>query len=366
MKINTTRAATRLLIATLCLCVFFHSPLYADMGSSLTVTDLKGREISLPAPAERIVAMRSALGLISYMQLTTKIVGVEDLEVRASKWLGSVGRSYRLANPQLAKLPVIGSRNQPDIETLIMLAPDVIFLGSGDIRFADNLQKKTGIPVVFVDNGNLSNKREEFYTSLRVIGKLCAQKQRATEIIQRINIAVDDLQRRTRNIEMKPTVYIGGMNFRVAHGLTGTSSAYPPFQLLNIKNIADDMNKSKNLVKGRFQIDPEVLIAADPTHLFICESGLELVKADLEKPVFQSLQAINNRRVFGIIPHYYAASPDTVLAETYYMGTVLFPEEFADINVPNMADSWYQFFVGKSLYADMKRIFGGFGPLDFN
>ena len=202
---------------------------------------------------------------------------------------------------------------------------------------------------------------------MRLIGEVCDRDQRAQEIIERIDLAVADLQRRTEGIAAVPSVYIGGMNFRIAHGLTGTSAAYPPFRLLGVNNIADSVQTGNTPVKGRFTIDSEALLNADPREtLFICQSGLELALHDLQNPLYRSLRAIANKRVYGIVPHYYAASPDTVLAETYYMGTVLFPERFADIDVPSMADEWYRFFVGKSLYADMERIFGGFGPLFLN
>ncbi|MBN2793199.1 MAG: ABC transporter substrate-binding protein [Desulfuromonadales bacterium] len=360
------KALHALLIVTLLWVFNLPRPAFAGAAFPLTVNDLKGRQVSLAAPAQRIVALRAALGTVCYMQLCDQVVGVEYLESRPSEWLGSVGRSYRLANPRLAELPIIGSRNQPDPERLLSVRPDVIFIGSGDARFADNLQQKTGIPVLFVDDGDLAHKRERFYQSLRLIGTVCEREQRAEQIIARIDQAVADLRRRVQDVSEKPSVYIGGMNFRVTHGLTGTSADYPPFLLLGINNIADSALTGENSVKGRFLIDPETLLHADPKTLFVCESGLEPTRQDLKKPIYRNLSAVENRRVFGIVPHYYAASPDTVLAETYYMGTVLFSEQFSDIDVPAMADDWYRFFVGQPLYAEMAHIFGGFGPIELD
>lgn len=335
-------------------------------GGLREVIDLRGRRVSVPVPAKRIVALRSALGSVCYMGLADKVVGVEDLEARSSEWIGSIGRSYRLANPQLGKLPVIGSRSQPDAEKLMALAPDVIFTGSGDPRFADNLQRRTGIPVLFVEIGDLAKKRPRFDASLRLIGTVCGAEARAKEIIERIDQAAADLQKRTAGLTaaQRPTIYIGGMNFRVAHGLLGTSAQYPPFILLNADNIADRLTQGRSTLKGRFSLDLERLLAADPEIIFVCESGLELVQRDLQNPALQQLQAVRKKRLYGVLPHYYAASPDTVLAETYYMGTVLYPERFADIDPAAMADEWYRFFVGRPLYAKMKQLFGGFQRLD--
>ncbi len=350
------------------LVLMFHLslPAFSQAALPITVTDLKGRQVTLKEPAKRIVALRAALGLVCYMQLCDQVVGIEDIEARPSEWIGSVGRSYRLANPRLADLPIIGSRNKPDPERLLSVKPDLIFVGSGDVRLADNLQHKTGIPVLFVDNGDLARKRNRFYQSLQLIGTVCEKKKRAEQIIATIDQAVSDLHQRVKQIPKKPSVYIGGMNFRVAHGLTGTSAAYPPFLLLEANNISDAVHDGSGSVKGRFLIDPEHLVEADPETMFICESGLELSLLDLKKPIYHQLSAVKKGRVFGVVPHYYAASPDTVLAETYYMGTVLFPQQFNDIDVPSMADKWYQFFVGQPLYSEMVRIFGGFKPIDLH
>ena len=338
----------------------------ADAESQI-FTDLHGRKVSVKIPVKRIVALRASLGLVCYMGLAEQVVGVERLEVRPSEWVGSVGRSYRLANPGLANLPVIGNRNRPDPEKLIQADPDVILMGNGDSRLADNLQQKTGIPVLFVDNGDLSGQRERFYNSLRLIGSLCHRQPRANLIISRIDAAIADLKQRTSGIAEndRPKTYISGMNFRVAHGLMGTSAAYPPFMLLGANNIADHLTRKNKMVKGRFELDQERLLAADPDIIFICASGLEIVRQDLQNPTFHQLQALEKGNIFTIVPHYYAASPDTVLAETYYMGTVLYPKQFTDIKISDMADGWYRFFVGTPLYGEMERIFGGFKQLKF-
>lgn len=330
------------------------------------VTDLRGRQVDVPVPARRIVALRAALGLVCYLGLAERVVGVEDLEVRSSEWIGSLGRSYRLANPRLGRRPVIGSRSQPDAERLMAAAPDVIFTASGDARFADNLQRQTGIPVLFVDNGDLAAGRARFQASLRLIGTVCGAGERATVIIDRINAAIADLKKRTAGLadDQRPTTYIGGLNFRVAHGLLGTSSRYPPFILLGADNVAGRLTRGRGSIKGRFALDLETLLNVDPEIIFVCESGLELVRRDLKNPAIQQLRAVRRGRLYGVVPHYHAASPDTVLAETYYMGTVLYPERFADIEVERMADDWYRFFVGQPLYAEMKRLFGGFRRLD--
>ncbi|MBN2231429.1 MAG: ABC transporter substrate-binding protein [Deltaproteobacteria bacterium] len=335
-------------------------------AAATVVTDLQGREVAVQVPAKSVVALRAALGLVCYLDLADRVVGVEELENRETEWVGSVGRSYRMANPRLGGLPVIGSRNRPDVERLMAAAPDVIFTAAGDPRFADNLQRKTGIPVLFVDNGDLAGRRAAFEKSLRLIGTICGAEARAAAVIDRVEAAVADLRRRTADIPAgkRPSTYIGGMNFRVAHGLLGTSRCYPPFVLLGADNVADRLTVDRGAVKGRFSLDLETLLAVDPEIIFVCESGLELVRRDLHRPALRELRAVRAGNLYGVLPHYYAASPDTVLAETYFMGKILYPERFADLDIAAVADDFYRFFVGRPLYAEMTKIFGGFTRLE--
>jgi iron complex transport system substrate-binding protein len=88
------------------------------------------------------------------------------------------------------------------------------------------------------------------------------------------------------------------------------------------------------------------------------------VRRDLCNPALGELRAVREGKLYGVLPHYYAASPDTVLAETYFIGKVLYPERFADIDIATLADDLYRFFVGRPLYAEMTQIFGGFKRLE--
>jgi len=351
-------------IITVIVAMAFASAGYAEV-KNIVIKDIVGRTHTFSKPAERIIAVRSSLGLVCYMDLCKRVAGVENLEAQKSEWLGSVGRSYALANPYLSELPVTGSRNKPDAERIMAADPDVIFAGTGSRRFLENLQKKTGIPVVAVNNGDLFKERDQFYKSLRIIGRITDSTARAKEIIDYTDKAISDLAVRTIGIPEadKPSVYIGGLNFRTAHGITGTSRDYPPFHLVGANNVADNFATSAKLIKGRFTVDLEALLKADPDIIFICESGIELVKEDFKNSAVKSLNAIKSDNVYGLVPHYYAASPDTVLAEAYYMGKIIYPERFKDIQISEKADELYRFYTGKALYKKMEEIFGGFKKL---
>lgn len=336
----------------------------AAYSNSRTVTDLAGRQVKIATPATRLVGVQSALGLLCYMQLAAQVVGIEQEEKDPRQWVGGRGRSYRMADPHLGELPTIGSRRQIDAEALIKLQPDVIFMGWGSPQAANHLQQQTGIPVLMVHNGNLTEERYLFEQSLDLIATVCGCRERAEQLKLFIAASLTDLHQRVKDQPSPTTVYIAGLNFRVAHGLLGTSRDYPPFVLLQANNIADHFTTSKKMIKGRFSIAAENLLKADPERIFICASGEDLVCDDLSHPAFAALSAVHHHHLYRIIPHYYAASPDTVLAETYYIGSILYPQAFADIDMTTTADRFYRFFVGAPLYQQMAELFGPFAAMN--
>ncbi|MGB9804145.1 MAG: iron ABC transporter substrate-binding protein, partial [Desulfofundulus sp.] len=60
------------------------------------VTDLAGRQVEVPVPARKVVAIGpGALRLVCYVNGADKVVGVENLEKRQP-----TGRPYILAHPE--------------------------------------------------------------------------------------------------------------------------------------------------------------------------------------------------------------------------------------------------------------------------
>lgn len=329
-----------------------------------TVTDLAGRKVTVPKRVERAVALKGALSILCYLDAVSGIVGVEAEELPSTRWIGSKGRTYSMAYPHLGRLPAVGSRNKPNPEKIISLKPQVIFIGGGK-NAAEQLQRQTGIPVVVLDAGDLGPAKEEFYRSLSLAAEVMGKKERAAKIIDRVEKEFEELRRRTAQIPAtaQKKIYIGGLQFKVGHGLLGTSREYPPFMAVNAVNVADRLPINQTLVKGRFSIDAEALLMLNPEIIFISESGRDATLKDLENPLFRTLPAVRTGQMYGLLPHYYSADPATVLAEAWYVGKVLYPERFKEIEIAAKADELYLFFNGRPLYTELEKLFGGFRPL---
>lgn len=341
------------------------APAASPDNGTTTLTDMTNRAVALNATPERVIGVGAgSLRMLVYLNASEMVVAVDERD-RQPMTAGAPGmpsgedRPYLLANPSLADLPTAG-RITGDPELIMARQPDVVFVTFATAKDAQTLQEKAGAPVVALVTGDLGANRAAFYGSLRTMGKALDREERAEEVLAYINATIDDLQRRTRDIPVgeRPRVYIGGVAFNGAHGFLSTDPAYAPFMLLGAKNVATDTG-----VAGQVMIDKEKLIEWNPDVIFIDEASATLVEADLRDPVLGSLDAVKAGRVYGVMPYnWYANNYDTVLADAYFIGKTLYPQQFADVDPAQKADEIYRELDGGPAYEGMQAIFGGFGP----
>lgn len=328
------------------------------------ITDLAGREVELAVPVKRVVAIGpGALRLVTYDEGASMVVGIEEIEKKPSP-----GRSYMLAYPDLKKLPSIGQGGPdtaPNEESLVGVKPDVIFVSTlVDKEKANQLQAKTGIPVVVLSYGNAATFDENLYNSISMIGVIIGKEKRAQDVVAYLKQSEKDLGERTKGVPEgnKAKAYVGAVGMKGVHGIESTQAKYPPFMFIGAKNVVDETGKS-----GSFMIDKEKLISWDPDILFLDAGGYALVTEDYKKnpALYQSLSAVKKGQVYNQIPYNnYSTNIETAFADSYYAGKIIFPQQFQDIDPIKKSDEIYQFLLGKPLYSEMERDLGGFKKLE--
>jgi iron complex transport system substrate-binding protein len=339
-----------------------------SVKETVKITDALGREVEVPKNVSRVICSGpGCLRLIVYLNATNKVVGIEEFEKQKS-W----GMPYLLANPELLNHTVIGYGGKdhvgegPNLEQVLIVKPDVIFATYISKKKADDIQQKTGIPVVVLSYGKLATfSNEDLFKSLRIAGKILNKEDRAEEVIKFIKDCQRDLNNRTKDIpdDKKPTVYVGGIRQPTFGVLLSTCPRYPPFVAVNAKNVADELNDNKPVV-----ISKEKLLMWNPDIIFIDEYYRGEIKNDYakDKEFYNSLKAFKTGNVYGLLPYnFYTTNVGTALADAYYIGKVLYPERFKDINPEEKADEIYTFLVGKPVYKEMAKKFGGFKKLEF-
>lgn len=339
----------------------------AQAEDKLKVVDLYGREVEVPSEVNKVIAIGpGALRLVVYLQALDKVVGVENAE----KAWEIYTRPYRLANPKIGELPTIGVGGpddpQPNLEEILKLKPDVIF-ATVRPEYAQSLQDKLKIPVIAINYGTLGNFRtKELFESLRVMGKVLGKEDRAKEVIDYIEGIVKDLDQRTKDAPKPSKVYVGGLGFKGQHGITSTSSSFPPFE---VNNIRDENIARKVKVSGHVFVDKEFLLKEQPEVIFLDLGNLRLVKEDYvkDRAFYTSLNAFKDGKVYGIYSfNFYNTNVEQALIDSYWVGKVLMPDRFKDIDISVKADDIYRFFVGKEIYKEIASRYGELGTIDIS
>jgi iron complex transport system substrate-binding protein len=336
------------------------------------VVDADGRTVTVPDTVRRVICSGSGcLRLLTYLQAQDLAVAVDDIEGKRSRF---DARPYGLANPQFKTLPVFGGfRGQDNPELILTLdpAPQVIFKMVGTGRGTsgldpDELQGRTGIPVVALRAGNLHERKSELSAALRLMGAVLGREARAEAVLSFFDRTMADLQGRTGDIPEKsrPAAYIGGIAYAGPHGFQSTEPGYPPFRLVNVENLA--ARDGDTATGGVRDISREQLIAWNPDLLFLDLSTLQLGEAagglhELRTdPAYRTLAAVRSGQVYGLLPYnWYGQNLESIFANAYFLGTLLHPDRFADIDPAAKADEITTFLVGKPLLAEMNRRFGG-------
>ena len=324
------------------------------------IIDILGREVEISGETESFIAIGpGALRLCCYFKDTEMIVGVEQIDQD-----DTMGKPYVMANPIIAELPIIGQggpNNSPDPERILAVNPDVIFTTyAADRATADNLQSKTAIPVVAISYGETSVFDPAVNNSLEIIGKVLGKNEKAEEIVKYIDDLKKDLHERTKDIpeDEKPSVYVGALNMKGIHGIESTQGNYSLFNAINAKNVVDDTGKT-----GTLMVDKEKIIEWDPDIIIIDSIGFEMFYQDYQKNrgYYETLSAIKNGEIYQQLPYNnYTTNIDTAIADAYYIGKVLYPEQFKDIEAEKQADEIYTKLIGKALYSELEKEYGGF------
>ncbi|ROQ93194.1 iron complex transport system substrate-binding protein [Desulfosoma caldarium] len=341
--------------------------LFSQVAEPFSVTDMAGRTVSFPKPPRRVVCLApGALRLIVYLQAQDLVVGVEGIEKTRR-----FGRPYRMAHPELADLPLVGPGGptsinaKPDLEPLLAVKPDVVFVTYMDKALADEVSRLAGIPVVVLSYGRFASFDEDILNSLRVAGKVLGREERAQELARFVEDLRKDLQRRSASVpeSKRPRAYVGGIGYKGAYGLESTELHYIPFLWNRVLHVAASV---KSRLGGHLFLDKEQLLTLNPDVVFIDGGGLQLVLEDAKKHLafYKQIKAFQTGRVYLLYPfNAYATNVETALVDAVAVGKRLYPEQFADVDLGKVADRIYSTFVGRSVLSEMEHLYGPLGGI---
>ena len=314
----------------------------------IDITDSYGRNVQVPVKVERIAALGNAPRMLVYLGLAEKIVGLPLCEHAKSPIM-----AYAYVNKELwANLPVIGNdalgAGEWYAEELLACTPDVIVC-TYEKEVADDIQNQTGIPVVSLSTPALFS--EEYNECFRIAAKACGVSERAEELITYMKDCLKDLRDRSTGIDdsMKPSVLGACATFKGGHSIDGVYANYPLFEVLSAKDVAVGISKEQ---KGLL-VDREQIIEWNPDMIFIDANSLPLLNTDYEEhpEYFQQLKAVKEGEIYqwpNSTWHY--SNLEIPLVSGYYVGAMLYPQSFEDVDFEQKASEIFDFFLKKPDY----------------
>lgn len=322
------------------------------------IVDALGRSVKVPDSVSGAVCIRaSALRLVSYAGGAPFITGVEEPELRNREY------SHLCAFPYLGAKPSIGPNMGGDIERIIGVNPDVIFMSTTTVADADELQAKVGIPVVTLEYGDMGRNRETLFSSLRTVGKVLGTEKKVDSLIQYVNEQIVDLKERTEGVSHRPEVYVGGISYKGSKDITSTDPYYAALEMINARNVAEVIDsRFVSPITGTY-IDIEALITWNPEVIFVDYYGMDLVRENFRTNgrLLQTTRAGANQSVYQIWPYNnYHSNFDVMLMNAWYMGKILYPDRFADVDMNDKVNEISASFYGQPIGDCLSGFWGNY------
>lgn len=349
-----------------------------DTANGKTVTDLLGREVTLPEKINRVVCIGAgSLRLYTYVGDLSKLVGVEDVDKDGTGVGATLSiRPYKMVNKDLfnslQSCGKGGPQGSPEAEKILALNPDIVFsLYTSDKAAMDDLQQKIGKPVVVLSYGKTEAFDANVKKSIALLGDILNRKERANELLSFISDTETYLSSIGEGIDKdeKKTVYLGCQSNYGTHGIESSSANYSIFDVSKIRNVLDEyVSKTGETFKGyQKSVDWEILVEMNPDRIILDAGGLEHLKAQLkEKPeIFKNLSAFQNGEIYLQMPYNaYYTNLETAYADAYFDAWVQYHDIAPDklnFNYVEKAREIYTLFLGKDCYNDVaQEMYGGF------
>lgn len=319
-----------LIIHSLLLCSFLFS----------NIIDINSKQIDLNKDIKRVLAIGpGALRLVTIMNLQDKIVGIEKREYKNIPF-----SEYRtiIGKEKIMSLPIIGAGGPgklPNLEKIITLKPDIIISSFISKKQLEIINKKTNIPIISLSYGlgygGSEQKIEAIKKSLLLLGKVFQKEQRANHIVSFMN----NEQKKLKEYKVtNKNIYVGGMGFKGAHGLTSSEKYYPSFELLDIINPLTFNAKTNHTF-----IQEESLIAQNPDYIFLDMYGKKIIKENFKSKhiLYTSLQAYKQEKIFWLLAYNFY---NTNIANVFINSWIILSRLGYDIDVKEKMTTVYDSF----------------------
>lgn len=329
----------------LLLALLFSSAALADRQ----ITDQLNRTVTLPDHITRAVVLQhQTLNLLVQLDAMPQVVGV------LSSWQKQLGPNYLRLAPSLAKMPMPGDLTAVNIESLLALHPQVVFVAN--YAPADMIAQieQAGIPVVAISlrrepaaqagkiNPVLENEDRVYNLGLqdgiRLIGKVMGREAQADAMVKDVFQQRALVAKRLQDIpeDQRVRVYMANPDLT-----TYGSGKYTGLMMQH----AGAVNVAAKDIQGFKQVSIEDVLKWNPAVIFVQERYPDVVQQILTSPQWQPIEAVKHKRVY-LMPEYAKAwgypMPEALALGELWMAKTLYPQRFTDVDLQQHVDTYYQ------------------------
>lgn len=290
-----------IILSALILCFFFSckTETVPTTANSREVIDDLGRKVKLPSKIERAVSLAPNLTEnIFAIGAGNKLVGVT---------------TFCNYPPETSKIQKIGDTLNPNIETIISLKPDVVFISTASQieSFVGQLEKQN--ISVFVTN---SNSIEGIYQSILQLGDVLGENEKAKILVEALKKRVADVEARTASakdvkvfvqISKEPLFTVGKTSF-----------------ITDLIGRAGGISVTENVNEAYPKFSKETALALQPEAIILSDSE------DNKEPndVFKNSPAVKNGKVFKISADLLSRPGQRTFDALEQIAKALHPENF--------------------------------------
>ncbi len=346
-----------LLSTTILAVMAFAGQAFAD----ITVTDVVGRTVTLPKPAERVV-----LGFYYEDYLAVAGPGAVDKVVALSlstwkDWRPKQFEAYEKALPGLASIPDVGNTEDGtfSVEKVIAAKPDLLILAAWAYEtLGEGVQQieAAGIPVVTLDYN--AQTLEKHILSTEILGQVMGTEDRAEKLVETYQSAMADIDQRIQ--AAGPTnkkVYVE----LARNGAAEVGNSYGDSMWGALIEKLGGHNIAKGQIGNWGPLSPEYVLSQKPDLVFLAGSewlnrpqavtvgfgadpslARERMQPYAERAGWDQFPAVQNGGVHAIYHGGSRTLSDFVYAQ--YIAKQLYPDAFKDVdpaaNLRAYYDTW--------------------------
>lgn len=233
------------------------------MSFPYKVTDSNGKQITFESPPERIIALdAAAVEILFSLGEGHRVIGTH---------------SFVTHPPEVTDIPKVGDAFNIDIEAIVDLKPDLVFLFYD--RFSASLER-AGLKVLYLEslNDDFIKVSDNIIMWGGITGNVSAAETNAAAFKSRV--------RRIENLIPKNPASLSVFQDLGDFWTPGPDTLNGKvFELLKLRNVSND-------ISGYAQLSPEIVVERNPQIIIASEE-----QTYLNSPVFEDVQAVKNGQV---------------------------------------------------------------------